>query len=66
MYPELLQVINEDGLPIFDIREDLPEEISTEPIASTSTKPAEPIAKKPMRYLVKKGGKQVVRKSPPP
>ncbi|GAA5840716.1 hypothetical protein JCM5353_005742 [Sporobolomyces roseus] len=55
------EVINEDGLPIFDIREDLPEETSTEPIASTSTKPAEPMAKKPMRYLVKKGGKQVVR-----
>ncbi|GAA5984962.1 hypothetical protein JCM5350_000080 [Sporobolomyces pararoseus] len=61
------EVINEDGLPIFDIREDLPAESGTSPIASSSSsKPASNPAKKPMRYLVKKGGKQVVKplKSP--
>ncbi|GAA6009215.1 hypothetical protein JCM11491_004230 [Sporobolomyces phaffii] len=61
------EVINEDGLPIFDIREDLPPEAETTPTPSTSSsKSAETTTKKPMRYLVKKGGKQVVQslKSP--
>jgi hypothetical protein len=56
------QVINEDGLPIFDIREDLPQELEPTPVNSSSSKAPEPAPKKPMRYLVKKGGKQIVRK----
>ncbi|GAA5950076.1 hypothetical protein JCM3765_004185 [Sporobolomyces pararoseus] len=56
------EVINDDGLPIFDIREDLPPEPETTPIASSSSsEPSDGSAKKPMRYLVKKGGKQVVK-----
>ncbi|GAA5916637.1 uncharacterized protein JCM6883_005613 [Sporobolomyces salmoneus] len=56
------EVINEDGLPIFDIREDLPPEPEASPAAtSSSSNSADATKKKPMRYLVKKGGKQVVR-----
>ncbi|KAM0788187.1 hypothetical protein ACM66B_001346 [Microbotryomycetes sp. NB124-2] len=55
------EVINEEGLPMFDIREELPPE-SLDP----ATLDAEPVVKqtteKPkMRYLIKKGGKQVVK-----
>ncbi|GAA5869786.1 hypothetical protein JCM16303_001792 [Sporobolomyces ruberrimus] len=56
------EVINEDGLPIFDIREDLPPEPEAAPASvSSASKESETPGKKPMRYLVKKGGKQVVR-----
>lgn len=58
------QVINEDGLPIFDIREDLPPEPEPTPTAAPlSSSSSGGTAQKPMRYLVKKGGKQVIRKS---
>lgn len=64
---ETHQVINEDGLPIFDIREDLPPEPEASPAAtSSSSNSADATKKKPMRYLVKKGGKQVVRTLPLP
>ncbi|GAA5950122.1 hypothetical protein JCM21900_004603 [Sporobolomyces salmonicolor] len=58
------EVINEEGLPMFDIREELP--LSPEPspsAASASRGPDDGIPPRPkqMRYLIKKGGKQVVR-----
>ncbi|GAA5861382.1 hypothetical protein JCM8547_006112 [Rhodosporidiobolus lusitaniae] len=61
------ELINEEGLPMFDIREDLP----PSPPPSTSDLPdveatKEEQPKPKMRYLVKKGGKQVVRPLPPP
>ncbi|GAA5858430.1 hypothetical protein JCM1840_001201 [Sporobolomyces johnsonii] len=57
------EVINEEGLPMFDIREELP--LSPEPsasAASASRGPDDGSRPKPkqMRYLIKKGGKQVV------
>ncbi|GAA6061406.1 hypothetical protein JCM10212_004464 [Sporobolomyces blumeae] len=56
------EVINEDGLRIFDIHEDLPPEPEVEKsTASSSSSSSSAPVKKPMRYLVKKGGKQVVR-----
>ncbi|BGO90478.1 hypothetical protein NBRC10512_006744 [Rhodotorula toruloides] len=60
------EVINEEGLPMFDIREDLPSEpepakpaSSATPAASGATSASN--APQKMRYLVKKGGKTVVR-----
>lgn len=55
------QVINEEGLPMFDIREDLP----AEPAASTLASPdpaAAAAAEAPpkRRFLIKKGGKQTI------
>ncbi|BGP38845.1 hypothetical protein JCM10449v2_002783 [Rhodotorula kratochvilovae] len=61
------EVINEEGLPMFDIREDLPAEPA--PAASTSiAQPEQPASSSagPKRYLIKKGGKQVVRPLAPP
>ncbi|GAA5838366.1 hypothetical protein JCM3766R1_005527 [Sporobolomyces carnicolor] len=56
------EVINEDGLPIFDIREDLPPEPEPTPTAAPlSSSSTGGTSQKPMRYLVKKGGKQVIR-----
>ncbi|GAA5932411.1 uncharacterized protein JCM15063_001216 [Sporobolomyces koalae] len=56
------EVINEDGLPIFDIREDLPEEPEQTNVAAESkTNSAQAPVKQQMRYLVKKGNKQIVR-----
>ncbi|GJN87626.1 hypothetical protein Rhopal_000581-T1 [Rhodotorula paludigena] len=55
------EVINEEGLPMFDIREDLPSE--PQPSASSkAARDADPTkgAAPKMRYLIKKGGKQVV------
>ena len=55
------QVINEEGLPMFDIREDLPfeEEQEQEKAKKPVVKPKD--TKPQMRYLIKKGGKQIVR-----
>ncbi|BGP30943.1 uri1, prefoldin-like chaperone [Rhodotorula toruloides] len=60
------EVINEEGLPMFDIREDLPSELepaqsvsSATPAASGSSNASN--APQKMRYLAKKGGKTVVR-----
>ncbi|GAA6052014.1 hypothetical protein JCM3770_002321 [Rhodotorula araucariae] len=61
------EVINEEGLPMFDIREDLPTE--TAPAASTvaaAPDPAPSPSAPPKRYLIKKGGQQVVRPLAPP
>ncbi|GAA5900238.1 hypothetical protein JCM6882_002284 [Rhodosporidiobolus microsporus] len=63
------ELINEEGLPMFDIHEELP----AEPIASSSSSlsaaagQAGDDASQPkpkMRYLIKKGGRQVVRSLP--
>ncbi|GAA5982335.1 hypothetical protein JCM11641_002015 [Rhodosporidiobolus odoratus] len=59
------ELINEEGLPMFDIREDLPpEEPSASPPPADVQQDTKPKPK--MRYLIKKGGKQVVRPLPPP
>ncbi|POY76868.1 hypothetical protein BMF94_0120 [Rhodotorula taiwanensis] len=55
------EVINEEGLPMFDIREDLP----PEPVASTSSAAADAAkagsSEAPKRrFLTKKGGKQTI------
>ncbi|SCV74257.1 BQ2448_6689 [Microbotryum intermedium] len=57
------EVINDEGLPVFDIREELPPEESPTEAPSTSTKGKEKLVDKPpqMRYLIKKGGKQTIR-----
>ncbi|BGP14830.1 uri1, prefoldin-like chaperone [Rhodosporidiobolus nylandii] len=58
------ELINEEGLPMFDIREDLPIE---EPSSAASRKGKAQEDEKPkpkMRYLIKKGGKQVVPSKP--
>ncbi|GAA6008514.1 hypothetical protein JCM10207_007139 [Rhodosporidiobolus poonsookiae] len=64
------ELINEEGLPMFDIHEDLPPtpEPASSPSTSSSAAPDEgKSAPKPkMRYLVKKGGKTVVRPLPTP
>ncbi|GAA6027933.1 hypothetical protein JCM8097_001788 [Rhodosporidiobolus ruineniae] len=60
------ELINEEGLPMFDIREDIPDSEPSSSSASSARK-AEDIKSKPkMRYLIKKGGKQVVRPLNPP
>ncbi|GAA5911426.1 hypothetical protein JCM8208_005057 [Rhodotorula glutinis] len=61
------EVINEEGLPMFDIREDLP----LEPAAAASTSkaaqaPSTNSSARARGYLIRKGGKQVVRPLPPP
>ncbi|GAA5840746.1 hypothetical protein JCM9279_001207 [Rhodotorula babjevae] len=61
------EVINEEGLPMFDIREDLP--LEPMPVASSSKAAQAPPSNSSARargYLIKKGGKQVVRPLPPP
>ncbi|BGP23623.1 uri1, prefoldin-like chaperone [Rhodotorula toruloides] len=60
------EVINEEGLPMFDIREDLPSEPEpanprTAPTLAASGSASASTASQRMRYLVKKGGKTVVR-----
>ncbi|GAA5945557.1 hypothetical protein JCM3775_002630 [Rhodotorula graminis] len=61
------EVINEEGLPMFDIREDLP--LEPAPVASSSKAAQAAPANSSARargYLIKKGGKQIVRPLPPP
>lgn len=57
-----MQVINEEGLPMFDIHEDLP----AEPVASTSrgasASGAATTEPPKRRFLIKKGGKQTIGK----
>ncbi|KDE07307.1 hypothetical protein MVLG_02354 [Microbotryum lychnidis-dioicae p1A1 Lamole] len=57
------EVINDEGLPVFDIREELPAEESLAEAPTTSAKGKEKQVEKPvqMRYLIKKGGKQIIR-----
>ncbi|KAK4696861.1 hypothetical protein P7C70_g8306, partial [Phenoliferia sp. Uapishka_3] len=55
------EVINEEGLPMFDIREELPYEEEAEKKDKEKTEAVKPKEVKPqMRYLIKKGGKQIV------
>ncbi|GAA5880512.1 hypothetical protein JCM3774_000633 [Rhodotorula dairenensis] len=56
------EVINEEGLPMFDIREDLPAEPVVSTSASTDQSVDEPssVAPPTRRFLIKKGGKQTV------
>lgn len=55
------QVLNEEGLPVFDIHEELgPEPEVVEEIKS-SPAVAKPKPAPQLRYLIKKNGKQVVR-----
>lgn len=62
-FRSLAKVINEEGLPMFDIHEELPAELEV-PVVEEEKKEKEPeMPKQQMRYLIKKGGKQVVRTS---
>ncbi|KAK4058259.1 hypothetical protein OIO90_000416 [Microbotryomycetes sp. JL221] len=55
------EVINEEGLPMFDIREELPPEHQPQPHQDPVGSIQQNNDKPQMRYLIKKGGKQVVR-----
>lgn len=60
------QVVNEEGLPMFDIHEQLPALPESRKIQEIKQPPVEDGAKSKTRYLIKKGGKQTFGKLLPP
>ncbi|KAI5481688.1 hypothetical protein MNV49_002914 [Pseudohyphozyma bogoriensis] len=55
------EILNEEGLPMFDIQEELPPEPTPAPAPAPTKTPETKTEAPKMRYLIKKGGKQIVR-----
>jgi hypothetical protein len=58
--------MNEEGLPMFDIHEELPPLPEQPKIHEIKPAPVEEAAQPKTRYLIKKGGKQTFGMSPDP